>query len=97
VHSCDWWHRRAEVGFWVVTQARRRGALSEALGLILAWLFDTAEVERVELTALPENEIVPRIADRFGFTYEGTLRQRNFERGRRVDLLYWGLLAGERG
>jgi ribosomal-protein-serine acetyltransferase len=36
-----------------------------------------------------------RIAERFGFTFEGTLRKRNFERGQRVDLLIWGLLRDE--
>lgn len=96
LHSCDWQNRRAETGFWVAPQARRTGVLGAALELILGWAFDTAGLERMELTALPENEIVPRIAERFGFTYEGTLRKRNFERGRRVDLLIWGLLSDER-
>jgi RimJ/RimL family protein N-acetyltransferase len=50
----------------------------------------------MELTALPENEAVPRIADAFGYGFEGTMRGRNFERGRRVDLLLWGLLRDER-
>jgi RimJ/RimL family protein N-acetyltransferase len=32
----------------------------------------------------------------FGYVFEGTLRKRNFERGRRVDVLIWSLLADER-
>ena len=47
------------------------------------------------MTALPENENVPHIAEKFGFTYEGCLRKRNYERGRRVDLLIWGLLKDD--
>ena len=42
------------------------------------------------MTALPENTSVPHIATKFGFTHEGTLRKRNLERGRRVELLIWG-------
>jgi RimJ/RimL family protein N-acetyltransferase len=63
--------------------------------VILDWAF-AAGIERMELTALPGNEAVASIASRFGFVYEGTLRARNLERGRRVDLLMWGLLASER-
>jgi RimJ/RimL family protein N-acetyltransferase len=96
LHSCDWWHSRAETGFWVVRAARGRGVLSRALQLVLDWSFGELALERMELTALPENQAVPRIATRFGYTFEGTMRGRNFERGRRVDLLLWGLLASDR-
>jgi RimJ/RimL family protein N-acetyltransferase len=95
LHSCDWTNRRAEVGFWIATGARRRGLLSAALTLVLDWSF-AAGIERMEMTALPGNDAVASIARRFGFVYEGTLRQRNLERGRRVDLLMWGLLASDR-
>jgi ribosomal-protein-alanine N-acetyltransferase len=63
---------------------------------MLNWAFDDLGLERIEVTALPENENVPHIVESFGFTYEGTMRKRNFERGRRVDLLLWGLLKDER-
>jgi RimJ/RimL family protein N-acetyltransferase len=94
LHSCSWLNRRAEIGFWIAPAWRRLGYLSRALALSLDWCFANG-IERMELTALPENEIVPVIAERFGYTYEGTLRKRNFERGRRVDLLIWGLLVDE--
>jgi RimJ/RimL family protein N-acetyltransferase len=91
LHSVDWRNRRAETGFWVVPAARGRGVLSAGLALVLDWAF-AAGLERMELTALPENTVVPRIAEKFGYVFEGTLRKRNFERGRRVDVLMWGLL-----
>ena len=96
LHSCDWKNRRAETGFWVVPDARGRGVLTRGLQLVLDWAFDELELERMELTALPENTAVPCIAARFGYRFEGTMRGRNFERGRRVDLLLWGLLRDER-
>ena len=65
--------------------------LTAALAEVLDRAF-AAGLERMELTALPENTVVPRIAEKFGYVYEGTLRQRNYERGRRVDILMWGLL-----
>jgi RimJ/RimL family protein N-acetyltransferase len=96
LHSCDWSNRRAEVGAWIAEPVRDRGVGSAALDLLLDWAFGELELERIEMTALPENENVPHIAEKFGFTYEGTMRKRNFERGRRVDLLLWGLLKDER-
>jgi len=91
LHSADWKNRRGETRFWVVPAARGRGVLSAALAEVLDWAF-AAGMERMELTALPENTAVPRIAEKFGYVFEGTLRQRNYERGRRVDILMWGLL-----
>lgn len=93
-HSADWKNRRAETRFWVVPASRGRGALTAALAQVLDWAF-AAGMERMELTALPENTVVPRIAEKFGYVFEGTLRQRNLERGRRVDILVWGLLRAE--
>jgi [ribosomal protein S5]-alanine N-acetyltransferase len=67
-----------------------------ACGLVLDWAFGELALERMELTALPENTAVPGLAAKFGYVFEGTMRSRNFERGRRVDLLLWGLLRDER-
>jgi RimJ/RimL family protein N-acetyltransferase len=97
LHSFDWKHKRAELGSWIAAPARDRGVGSAALDLLLRWAFDDLGLERIEMTALPENDNVPHIAEKFGFTYEGRLRKRNYERGRRVDLLVWGLLKDESG
>lgn len=96
LHTCDWRHRRAETGFWLAPEARGRGVMSRALALVLAWAFGELALERMELTALPENDVVPHLAAKFGYVFEGTMRKRNFERGRRVDLLLWGLLRDDR-
>ena len=96
IHSCDWKNLRAEVGAWTAPGARDKGIGSAAFRLLLDWAFDELGLERIEITALPENVSIPHIAERFGFTYEGTLRKRNLERGRRVDLLLWSLLKEER-
>jgi hypothetical protein len=56
-----------------------------------------AELDSVVATvaSLWARAVASDIAAKFGFTYEGTLRKRNLERGRRVDLLIWGLLKEE--
>jgi RimJ/RimL family protein N-acetyltransferase len=47
------------------------------------------------MTTIPENQIVPALARRLGFRQEGILRRRNVERGRRVDIVWFGLLREE--
>ena len=96
VHSVDRAHRRAEVGFWLVPAARGRGIGTAAVGLVVDWLFDEGGLERVEMTTTPDNAAVERLAARLGFTREGVLRARNRERGRRVDVVWFGLLRDER-
>lgn len=95
LHSLDWSNRRGEVGFWVVPAARRRGTCEAAVRLALAWMFADLGLERVEMTTTPDNAAVAALAAKLGFAHEGTLRARNLERGRRVDVVTFGLLRDE--
>lgn len=95
VHSLDDHNRRGEVGFWVTPDHRRLGIGSRALVLTISWLFEELDLLRVEMTTIPENRIVPALARRLGFTQEGVLRSRNIERGRRVDIVWFGVLREE--
>lgn len=95
LYSFDWYSRRCEIGFWVVPGQRCRGVGSEAVALALSWVFGELDLLRVEMTTTPENEGVPPLARRLGFKQEGVLRARNIERGRRVDVVLYGLLREE--
>jgi RimJ/RimL family protein N-acetyltransferase len=94
-HSFDWQSRRCEVGFWVIAQQRHRGVASRAVSLAVSWVLESLDLLRVEMTTIPENRAVPALARRLGFTQEGILRSRNIERGRRVDIIWFGLLREE--
>ena len=95
LHSIDEHHRRCEVGFWLVPEARRRGLGSRAVALGVAWAFETLDLLRVEMTTTPDNAAVFALARRLGFTQEGVLRKRNVERGQRVDVVWFGVLREE--
>ena len=45
------------------------------------------------MTTLPDNAAALRLAEKIGFRREGVMRERNFERGARVDIVMLGLLA----
>jgi RimJ/RimL family protein N-acetyltransferase len=95
LHELDWKNRRGEVGFWIVSGARRRGICESAVRLALHWMFDDLGLERAELTTTTDNAAVAALAPKLGFVREGTMRGRNLERGRRVDIVQFGLLRDE--
>ena len=95
VHHIEPDHGRAEVGFWLVPRARGAGLAAPAVALVVDWLFEHAGLRRVEMTTLPENGGAVALARRLGFTQEGVLRQRDIERGRAVDIAWFGMLRDE--
>lgn len=95
LHSFDETNRHCEAAFWLIAGARRRGLGTAVVTLMISWAMRELDVLRVELTTTPENAATQALAERLGFTREGVLRRRNIERGRRVDVVWYGLLREE--
>lgn len=92
LHTLAWRHRRAEIGYWLVPGARRRGVGRTAVSLLVQWAFDELELDRIEIQTTPDNAAARALAASLGFTQEGILAARNLERGRRVDVVVLGRL-----
>ena len=95
VHHVEPDHGRAEVGFWVVGDARGRGLGARAVALVVDWLFAEAGLRRIELRTTPGNRGAQALAQRLGFTHEGVMRRRDIERGVAIDVVWFGLLREE--
>jgi RimJ/RimL family protein N-acetyltransferase len=95
LYRVDLRHRRGEVGFWLSPDARGRGVASRAVRLLTSWTFGTLGFERVEMTTTPDNAPSRALAAKLGFAEEGTMRSRNLERGRRVDVMMFAVLKDE--
>ena len=95
VHHVEAEQGRAEVGFWLAPQARGAGLGRRAMSLLVDWLFDHQQLRRLELTTTPDNAGALALAESLGFTREGVLRQRVVERGKEVDIVWFGLLRKE--
>jgi [ribosomal protein S5]-alanine N-acetyltransferase len=93
LYRIDTRHRRGEVGFWLTRGARGKGLGARAVSLVTGWAFDSLGFERVELTTTPDNAATLALARKLGFTHEGVMRERNLERGRRVDVVMLAVLA----
>lgn len=69
-----------------------RGYVTEAVQLVVDYLFWTKKQHRIHLVIVPENAASRRIAERCGFTLEGTMRGAFFNEGRNQDVLMYSLL-----
>jgi RimJ/RimL family protein N-acetyltransferase len=76
-------------------EERGKGVMSEALPIMLAFLFDTKRVDRLQATHLPGNEASKHVLTQAGMTYEGTLRNAVFHRGQSTDVLLYSIVRGE--
>ncbi|MFG1887452.1 GNAT family N-acetyltransferase [Micromonospora sp. NPDC049051] len=85
----------ADVGFMTAPYARGRGVMPAALTTLSTWGFTTLGLARIEWKANVGNTASRRVAEKAGFTVEGTLRAGLSHRGRRVDAWLGALLPGD--
>lgn len=86
-----------EIGYNIFRREDRgKGYTSEALKLFAAYLFDLNRmVHRLEVHADMNNIGSRRVAEKAGFTFEGTKREAVFARGSYHDLAIYSLLRNE--
>jgi RimJ/RimL family protein N-acetyltransferase len=84
-----------EIGFWTAPWARGQGVMTAAARLTCRFGLDVLGLDRVEWWAAVGNVGSRRVAEKLGFTMEGTCRARLPHRGDRLDGWVGGLLAGE--
>ena len=68
------------------------GFATEAVQLLVDYLFATKKQHRIQLVIVPDNVASRRIAEKCGFVQEGTARGAFFNGGRNVDVLLYSLL-----
>jgi RimJ/RimL family protein N-acetyltransferase len=89
-------HRSIEVGHIVYSPALQRTPLAtEAQYLLAAYVFDALSYRRYEWKCNALNSASRRAALRFGFTFEGILRQQMIAKGRNRDTAYFSMLDSE--
>ncbi len=85
-----------EIGYILFERGnRRQGFMTEALALVVNYLFTTKKINRLQLTVMLGNIASRRVAEKCGFTMEGVLRGAIFHRGTSHDLELYSLLRSE--
>ncbi|MCU1352189.1 MAG: family N-acetyltransferase [Acidimicrobiales bacterium] len=64
--------RWAEVGYWLMAQARGTGRAVAALDLFSAWVLETQPIDAVFAQVEPENPSASHVATRAGYRIAGT-------------------------
>jgi RimJ/RimL family protein N-acetyltransferase len=83
-----------ELGYATSPWARGRGVATETLRQLTEGSL-TEGFQRIVLQIDSTNAASRRIAEKVGYTYEGTQRSVHHKNGQRVDLQLWSLLPGE--
>ena len=84
-----------EIGYWAAPWARGQGVMTTAARMVCQFGFDVLGLERIEWWAGVGNDASWWVAEKLGFTREGTCRRRLLHRGERLDAWVGGLLPGE--
>ncbi|MDE5737339.1 MAG: GNAT family N-acetyltransferase, partial [Oscillospiraceae bacterium] len=69
-----------------------RGFMTEALEMILKFIFINSEINRIEAFVEIPNVASQKLLQKLGFTKEGTLRQYEKCRGNLIDIIIYGYL-----
>ncbi|MEK3863523.1 GNAT family protein [Paenibacillus sp. FSL H7-0716] len=84
------------IGYFLAEPYWGKGIAAQAIQLVVKYLFETAEVNRIQAEVMPFNERSKRVLLKNGFTKEGTLRQAHVWSGKGlVDLEIYSILAQE--
>jgi RimJ/RimL family protein N-acetyltransferase len=73
LHRTDWTLPRTEVGYWVRTGETGKGYATEGVQALTSWALEGLRALRVELVTSESNTGSRAVAERCGFTLEGTL------------------------
>ncbi|PWJ45617.1 Protein N-acetyltransferase, RimJ/RimL family [Quadrisphaera granulorum] len=85
-------HRRAEVGYWLLPEARGHSYVVRAVRALSAWSFRELGLNRLDLYTNTDNEVSMRAAEKAGFTREALLRRWYLGEDGPEDLILFGLV-----
>ncbi len=87
--------RSAELGYGLLGHACGQGYMHEAMLAMLAFGFETLNLNRVQAEIDPRNANSARSLERAGFAREGVLRENCLVQGQLQDSAFYGLLHRE--
>lgn len=89
-------HDRAEIGYALYDDThKRKGYMSEAVAAVLTYGFNEMNLYRIEAMAADYNTASLKILEKFGFIFEGRLREHYNVNGKMEDSVLYGLLKKE--
>lgn len=96
LRGLDWkWKKVESLAYWLDPHYWNHGLTTEASWFLCRAAFDRLGMRRIGSQALDGNPASQAVLRRLGFVEEGRERQSVCVRGRCMDMVQFGLLAGE--
>ena len=100
LHNITWGYRalrqdRAIIGYWLATEHRRQGYMTEALAAVLHFAFATLGLHKIVISCFSENIGSRRVIEKTGFRFTGTLVDDIWRDGRWHDHLRYEMTVDE--
>ena len=93
VEDADW--KRPELGYWLVSEVHGEGYGTEAVALVVEFVFRSYETPAIGAGAFASNDASQGLLESLGFTREGRRRKYMFVDGKHRDMVQYGLLREE--
>jgi RimJ/RimL family protein N-acetyltransferase len=84
-----------EIGFTLIPSERGKGYGTEAVTILIDYLFLSKDLVRIQAYTDPRNAASQRVLDKVGFKKEGIVRKSMFIHGEWRDLLLYSILREE--
>ena len=89
-------HNKAEIGYWLLPQFWKRGIITEVLPVLIDYIQNQKNIHRIEALVEEDNHASRKVLERFGFTYEGKMRDCEYKDDRYISLLIYSLLETDK-
>lgn len=87
--------RMLEIGYSIFPDERGKGYCTEAVQIMVDYLFMSRNIVRVQAHTSIRNKASQKVLEKSGFKKEGTLRKEHFVRGEWVDSCVYSILREE--
>jgi len=87
--------RLLEIGYSLIPSERRKGYCTEAVKIMVDYLFLSKEIVRIQAHVDPRNVASQKVLEKNGFKKEGTIRKSLFAKGEWRDMFLYSILREE--
>ena len=87
--------RHLQIGYIVVPEERGKGYCTEAVTILVDYIFLSTDVVRIQSETSPDNVASQKVLEKTGFTREGVIRKSVFVRGKWLDGVLYSVLREE--
>ncbi|HEY0063367.1 MAG TPA: GNAT family protein [Telluria sp.] len=97
IHHFEKLHHKASIAYYIDARQQGAGLATMSARAVIAQCFRRLKLNRIELRCAADNLGSQRVAKRLGFTWEGMLRQAEWNDGVFVDHFVYSLLRQDAG